>query len=111
MKQSKDPFEVAAEEQEEPAPDSPVGRDEIETQPSDAQPTVSSQGADMDNVVHPPDPQKTTIASASTSAAAKNKNKEDDDEEEEENMDVELGKVQSSSDPDKMAKMQYVFIC
>lgn len=109
MAQSKDPFEVAAEEQEESPPDSPVGRDETETQPSSAQPTVSSQGADVDNSIRPSNPRKATIASASTSAAAKTgKNKEDDDEEEEENMDVELGKVPSSSDPDKMAKMQSI---
>ncbi|KAI3693261.1 hypothetical protein L6452_33093 [Arctium lappa] len=109
MKQSKDPFEVAAEEQEESPPDTPVGHDETETQPPAAQPTVSSQGADADNSIRPSNPQKATIASASTSAAAKTvKNKEDDDEEEEENMDVELGKVPSSTDPDKMAKMQSI---
>ncbi|KVH91213.1 transcription initiation factor TFIID subunit 11-like [Cynara cardunculus var. scolymus] len=111
MKQSKDPFEVAADEQEESPPDSPVGHDETETQPPSAQPTVSSQGADVDtNSIRPSNPQKATIASASTSAAAAKtvKNKEDYDEEEEENMDVELGKVPSSSDPDKMAKMQSI---
>lgn len=109
MKQSKDPFEVAAEEQEESPPDSPVGHDETEAQPPPGQPIVSSREADVDNAIRPSNPQKATTASASTSAAAKTvKNKEDDDEEEEENMDVELGKVPSSSDPDKMAKMQSI---
>lgn len=36
------------------------------------------------------------------------KNKEDEEEEEEENMDVELSKLPSSADPDKMAKMQAI---
>lgn len=36
------------------------------------------------------------------------KNKEEEEEEEEENMDVELSKLPSSADPDKMAKMQAI---
>ncbi|KAI5676959.1 hypothetical protein M9H77_07909 [Catharanthus roseus] len=68
MEQSKDPFEVTFEEQEESPPESPIAPDENETQ-------------------IPP--------------------KEDDEEEEEENMEIELGKLTSTGDPDKMAKMQY----
>jgi transcription initiation factor TFIID subunit 11 len=40
------------------------------------------------------------------SARSKAKNKDDDEEEEEDNMDVELSKLASTADPDKMAKMQ-----
>lgn len=106
MKQSKDPFEVAAEES---PPDSPLGHADAETQDPAVQPAVSSQGADADNSIHPLNEKKTTTKLASTSAAAKNvKNKEDDDEEEEEHMDVELGKFPSSSDPSKLAKMQSI---
>ncbi|KAF3965354.1 hypothetical protein CMV_010446 [Castanea mollissima] len=52
-------------------------------------------------------------ASASTSrggggASHPSKNKEEEEEEEEENMDVELSKLPSSADPDKMAKMQAI---
>lgn len=110
MKQSKDPFEVAAEEHESSPPDSPVGHTETGTQDLAAQVSVSSHGADADNSIHTLNPQKETIKSASTSASAAKtvKNKEDDDEEEEENMDVELGKFPASSDPSKMAKMQAI---
>ncbi|XP_075674586.1 transcription initiation factor TFIID subunit 11 [Castanea sativa] len=52
-------------------------------------------------------------ASASTSRGGgggshPSKNKEEEEEEEEENMDVELSKLPSSADPDKMAKMQAI---
>ncbi|KAM4097885.1 hypothetical protein ACJW30_07G035800 [Castanea mollissima] len=54
-------------------------------------------------------------ASASTSRGGDggsgshpSKNKEEEEEEEEENMDVELSKLPSSADPDKMAKMQAI---
>ncbi|XP_076906627.1 transcription initiation factor TFIID subunit 11-like [Bidens hawaiensis] len=106
MKQSKDPFELAADES---PPDSPVGHADTGTQDPAVQAAVSSQGADVDNSIHPSNQQKATVKSASTSAAGKSvKGKEDDDEEEEENMDVELGKFPSSSDPTKLAKMQSI---
>nr|XP_043628948.1 transcription initiation factor TFIID subunit 11-like [Erigeron canadensis]XP_043628949.1 transcription initiation factor TFIID subunit 11-like [Erigeron canadensis]XP_043628950.1 transcription initiation factor TFIID subunit 11-like [Erigeron canadensis] len=109
MNQSKDPFEVAAEEHEESPPDSPVAHESTEAQTAAAPITVGSHGADTNNVVRSITSQKTTIKSASTSAGAKaGKNKEDDDEEEEEHMDVELNKLPSSSDPSKMAKMQSI---
>lgn len=107
MKQSNDPFEVATEEQDESPPDSPVGHEETGTQTPVAQPIVSSRGGEVNKSSRNLNSRKAIVASASTSAAAKNvKNKEDDDEEEEENMDVELGKFPSSSDPSKMATMQ-----
>ncbi|KAI3700981.1 hypothetical protein L2E82_45622 [Cichorium intybus] len=106
MQQSKDPFEVVTEEQEESPPNSPTVHEETETQTPTAPLSVNSQGADVDNTKNP---QKSAATSAATSATAKTvKNKEDDDEEEEENMDVELGKLPSSSDPSKMAKMQSI---
>ncbi|KAL7608796.1 transcription initiation factor TFIID subunit 11 [Lactuca sativa] len=105
MQQSKDPFEVVAEEHEESPPNSPTAHDETEPQTPNPPPVVNSQGADVDNTIRSRNPQK----SAATSATAKmGKNKEEDDEEEEENMDVELGKLPSSSDPSKMAKMQSI---
>ncbi|XP_076946812.1 transcription initiation factor TFIID subunit 11-like [Bidens hawaiensis] len=106
MKQSKDLFEVAADES---PPYSPVGRADTETQDPSVQPAASSQGADVDNNIHPSNQPKAAVKSASTSAAGKSvKGKEEDDEEEEENMDVELGKFPSSGDPAKLAKMQSI---
>ncbi|KAD6453129.1 hypothetical protein E3N88_07834 [Mikania micrantha] len=98
MKQSKDPFEVAAEES---PPESPVGHADTKTQDLAVQPPVSSHRADAENNIHPLNQQKATMKPAAKAV----KNKEDDDEEEEENMDVELGKFPSSSDPAKLAKM------
>ncbi|XP_071717088.1 transcription initiation factor TFIID subunit 11-like [Rutidosis leptorrhynchoides] len=111
MMQSKDPFEVSAEEHDQSPPDSPAGHDETEFQNESASQTIGSQGADGDNNAsrRPSNTQKLENKSASTSAAVKSvKNKEDDEEEEEENMDVELNKLPSSSDPSKMAKMQSI---
>lgn len=107
MKHSKDPFEAAIEEeQEESPPESPVGggggagggdgseegRIEIDqTQEEDERPV---------DVRRP-------MRKAKTSAVVTEaKNKDEDDEEEEENMEVELTKYPTSSDPAKMAKMQ-----
>lgn len=104
MKKSKDPFEIAFEEQEESPPDSPVGLDENETQAS-AGPSIGDPDMNANGLA----------ANPSTSAAGANpvgtagqigKNKEDDDEEEEENVDVELGKLRPSGDPVKTANMQ-----
>lgn len=133
MKQSKDPFEVAFEEQEDSPPDSPIKPDD---RGDDTQPQIlaaqqfstlnNAQGDDDDyddydnddgnNSNDPPlDSKKvapsSSIPNSSTSTAARtirNKsNKEDEEEEmEEDNMDVELGKFTSTGDPDKMAKMQ-----
>ncbi|KAD6453127.1 hypothetical protein R6Q59_015051 [Mikania micrantha] len=101
MKQSKDPFEVAAEES---PPESPIGHADTKTQDSTVQPPVHSHRTDADSNIHPLNQQKATIKPAAKAV----KNKEDDDEEEEENMDVELGKFPSSSDPAKLAKMQSI---
>lgn len=104
-KQSKDPFEVAFEEQEESPPESPIAPDENETQPPAA--AASGQGDDVGAAVPPSNPSATTGAPISIGAAGPvGKSKEDDEEEEEENMEIELGKFPNSGDPDKMAKMQ-----
>lgn len=105
MKKSKDPFEIAFEEQEESPPESPVGLDENEAQTT----TGTNVNLERESDVKPP--ANTTYASTSAMApnsgpATIGKPKEDDEEEEEENMDVELGKFPASGDPAKMAKMQ-----
>ncbi|RDX87221.1 Transcription initiation factor TFIID subunit 11, partial [Mucuna pruriens] len=82
MKQSKDPFEAAFEES---PPDSPV---ETEAETQNPSPVVPL----------PQPPQKVSTA----------KTKDEEDEEEEDNMDVELAKLPSAGDPDKMAKMQAI---
>uniref|UniRef100_A0A166ESU2 TAFII28-like protein domain-containing protein n=1 Tax=Daucus carota subsp. sativus TaxID=79200 RepID=A0A166ESU2_DAUCS len=49
------------------------------------------------------------VAAGTTATASRGKNKDDEEEElEEDNMDVELGKLQSTGDPDKMAKMHAI---
>ncbi|KAF7801309.1 transcription initiation factor TFIID subunit 11 [Senna tora] len=118
MKQSKDPFEAAFEEQEDSPPESPV--DAFETQnPSTvvAQGTLADQEDDMSNTNNTGTksaarfiPAGKFLSAGTSSGPMTNatKNKDDDDEEEEENMDVELGKFPSSGDPDKMAKMQAI---
>ncbi|XP_051116014.1 transcription initiation factor TFIID subunit 11 [Andrographis paniculata] len=106
MKKSKDPFEIAFEEQEDSPPESPVGVDENETQTS-AGPNTNVTGEFEQSA-------KVLAAGPSTSAPVSigrtgpaGKNKDDDEEEEEENMDVELGKLRSG-DPAKTAKMQEI---
>ncbi|KAK4270617.1 hypothetical protein QN277_019401 [Acacia crassicarpa] len=114
MKQSKDPFEAAFEEQEDLPPESPD--EAFETQNPSA---VGVQGASVgqedyiSNSTGTKTPVQLTPATKFLSAGTSigpttnaTKNKDDEDEEEEENMDVELGKFPSSGDPDKMAKMQ-----
>ncbi|XP_022873331.1 transcription initiation factor TFIID subunit 11-like isoform X3 [Olea europaea var. sylvestris] len=89
MKKSKDPFEVAFEEQDVSPPESPTGPDENEEKTRDP----STSAAASNSVV---------------TAGPVGKSKEEDEEEEEENMDVELGKFPSSGDPDKVAIMQSI---
>ncbi|KAK8520544.1 hypothetical protein V6N12_004479 [Hibiscus sabdariffa] len=127
MKQSKDPFEAALEEQEESPPDCPVGEDELnshtpnesQNQTEGAQNILVDDDDDYDglgptikNPSHPSPSSTptlhTTSVNASVTAAVNNKNKEYDDDEEEENVDVELSKFPSSGDPTKMAKMQAI---
>ncbi|KAI8000908.1 Transcription initiation factor TFIID subunit 11 [Camellia lanceoleosa] len=119
MKQSKDPFEVAFEEQvDESPPDSPVV-DRIETQnQAHSESTASQLGVnvnahedededddydDEDLVEKANKPLKSRAV-----ASVNRKKKEEDEEEEEENMEVELRKAPSITDPDKMAKMQTI---
>lgn len=120
MKQSKDPFEAAFEEQEESPPNSPSAADDLEVQtniatasPAD---TIDLQDGDDDpkpvaaTATHSGIPSASTsmFVSSSSNVSAAPKTKEDDDEEEEENVEVELAKFPSSGDPDKMAKMQAI---
>ncbi|XP_054804047.1 transcription initiation factor TFIID subunit 11 isoform X2 [Prosopis cineraria] len=116
MKQSKDPFEAAFEEQEDSPPESPVEAFE-EQNPSavGAQGTSAGQEDDISNSSGTKTAIQFTPATKFHSAGPSGrpmtnvtKNKDDEDEEEEENMDVELGKFPSSADPDKMAKMQVI---
>ncbi|XVE83737.1 hypothetical protein DITRI_Ditri16bG0110400 [Diplodiscus trichospermus] len=127
MKQSKDPFEAALEEQEESPPDSPIGQDElnnetpIETQNQTAaghnilvdDDDYDDIGTNNNNPSHPSSSSTPMLLSTSVNAnvaaaAVTTKNKEFYDEEEEENVDVELSKFPSSADPAKMAKMQAI---
>ncbi|EOY32428.1 Transcription initiation factor TFIID subunit 11 isoform 2 [Theobroma cacao] len=123
MKQSKDPFEAALEEQEESPPDSPIGQDELDSQTQNQTPTghhtlvddddYDEIGTNTNNPSHPSSNSTPMLLTPSVnanvaSAAAASKNKEYDDDEEEENVDVELGKFPSSADPAKMAKMQAI---
>ncbi|XP_010260848.1 PREDICTED: transcription initiation factor TFIID subunit 11 [Nelumbo nucifera] len=107
MKQSKDPFEAAFEEEQESLPDSPVAPDELETQ-TPAATVVAFDAPDDDPGINIRSGQPSTSAAAQSTATTAGKTKEEEDEEEEENMDVELGKFPSSADPDKMAKMQAI---
>lgn len=107
MKKSKDPFEVAFEEQDVSPPESPTGPDENEEKTPGALALDVSGDDDMANNLHLTDPSTSAAASNSVvTAGPVGKSKEEDEEEEEENMDVELGKFPSSGDPDKVAIMQ-----
>ncbi|KAL3523221.1 hypothetical protein ACH5RR_016055 [Cinchona calisaya] len=106
MKQTKDPFEVAFEEQEESPPESPIAPDENETQ---TPAVIISQGDDVGTSVHPSNPSTATDAAILIGTAGRiAKSKEEDEEEEEENMEIELGKFSTGGDPDEMAKMQTI---
>ncbi|KAI5650385.1 hypothetical protein M9H77_36390 [Catharanthus roseus] len=106
MKQSKDPFEVAFEEQEESPPISPIAPDENEPQiPA----PMSDHADDTSMHNHPSNPSTSTAAAIPIGTTGPiGKPKEDDEEEEEENMEIELGKLTATGDPDKMAKMQAI---
>ncbi|XP_042512938.1 transcription initiation factor TFIID subunit 11 [Macadamia integrifolia] len=107
MKRSKDPFEVAFEEQQESPPESPVAVDETETQTPAATSTAMDVQEDDPSVnIQPTHP--STLVVAPSGAAAAGKTKEEEEEEEEENMDAELGKFPPGGDPDKLVKMQAI---
>ncbi|CAN4124973.1 unnamed protein product [Withania somnifera] len=109
MKHSKDPFEAAIEEEEGSPAESPVGLDENETEDQAAL-NGSVHGGDDANINPGPDNCLTssTVPISVGTAGPSSKIKEEDEEEEEENMDVQLGKFSSSSDPDKVVKMQSI---
>ncbi|KAK8352425.1 hypothetical protein V6Z11_A05G094100 [Gossypium hirsutum] len=117
MKQSKDTFEAALEEQEESPPDSPVGEDELNSQTPN-EPQNQTDGGhkllvdddDYDdigpNVKNPSHSSSSstpklhsTSVNANVTTGATIKNKEYDDDEEEENVEVELSKFPSSATP------------
>ncbi|XP_022152728.1 transcription initiation factor TFIID subunit 11 [Momordica charantia] len=122
MKQSKDPFEAAFEEQEESPPNSPSAADVVEIQTNvAASDALDSHDGDDDPkaataaaaavATHsgiPSAPTTSMFVSSSSNVSAAPKTKDDDEEEEEENVEVELAKFPSSGDPDKMAKMQAI---
>ncbi|WMV28061.1 hypothetical protein MTR67_021446 [Solanum verrucosum] len=108
MKRSKDPFEATFEEQDDSPPESPAGTDENEGQDQGAVGVNMNEGDDVNtDSREKPSTSKATSVSVST-AGPISKPKEEDEEEEEESMDVQLGKLSSSSDPDKLAKMQSI---
>ncbi|XP_055809829.1 transcription initiation factor TFIID subunit 11-like isoform X2 [Solanum dulcamara] len=108
MKRSKDPFEAAFEEQDDSPPESPVGTDENEGQDQGAV-GVNEHGGDDVNTDSREKPSTSKATSVSDGTAGPiSKPKEEVEEEEEESMDVQLGKLSSSSDPDKLAKMQSI---
>ncbi|KAL0311309.1 UNVERIFIED_CONTAM: Transcription initiation factor TFIID subunit [Sesamum angustifolium] len=107
MKKSKDPFEIAFEEQEESPPESPVGLDENEVQTSAGPSTIVTRELDASANVNATDPSTLGAVPIGT-AGPINKKQEDDEEEEEENMDVEFGKLRPTGDPAKTAKMQEI---
>ncbi|KAF5944725.1 hypothetical protein HYC85_018802 [Camellia sinensis] len=123
MKQSKDPFEVAFEElDEESPPDSPLPPDGIETQTQihahesaaeEEQIAIDSNDKEdvvdiVENTNTPSVNTKPSKYRAHAGPSVTGKMKEEDDEEEEENMDIELGKLSSTADPHKKAKMQSI---
>lgn len=124
MKQSKDPFEVAFEElDEESPPDSPLPPDGFETQTQihaqsesaaeEEQLAIDSNHKEdvvdiVENTNTPFVNTKPSKYRAHAAPSVTGKMKEEDDEEEEENMDVELGKLSSTADPHKKAKMQSI---
>ncbi|KAL5775872.1 hypothetical protein ACOSP7_013429 [Xanthoceras sorbifolium] len=103
MKQSKDPFEAALEEQEESPPESPIGQEELEGTQS------HTAGGGLEDEFETSNAAAVPGGSNVKANVAVAKNKEDDEEEEEENMDVDLAsKLPSSADPSKMEKMQSI---
>lgn len=111
MKQSKDPFEAAFEEQEESPPDSPLAADDSEFQTPAASGAIHQQevdGTDSSSHLHVASTSAGQSDVAGTSRG-NNRAKEEDEDDEEDNMDVELGKLSTSTgDPDKLAKMQAI---
>ncbi|KAJ8756249.1 hypothetical protein K2173_025061 [Erythroxylum novogranatense] len=136
MKQSKDPFEAAYDEEQEdydeeedegtapqqpPPPQGPP--DSPNLLPDDFDPQITN---DLVGVLDPPplppasqdyDDVGAGVTSTSGhqlnpsipgSAKSKGKNKDDDEDEDDDNMEVELSKFPSSADPTKMAKMQAI---
>jgi len=107
MKQvSKDPFEAAFEEQEDfPAVAVDGQQDDVDDDYHGIEIAAAGPSTSTSTSTAPTPP----VSVAKSNAKSKD---DDQEEEEEENMDVELSKLPSAaeSDPDKMAKMQYVLL-
>ncbi|KAM0946009.1 putative transcription factor Hap3/NF-YB family [Dioscorea sansibarensis] len=96
----KDPFEAAVEEQDSP-PESPI--------PPDDEIAVPAEGEeDEADARELPEAPSSAPPPATAGPGGGGRGKEEEEEEEEENMGVELGKLPSSGDPDKMARMQSI---
>lgn len=111
MKQSQDPFEAAFVEQEESPPESPSAANDMEAQLDEAFANDANQPEEeggMDIVVHPNVPSTSAAPPASARINQPSNKSKEEEEEDEDDMEVELGKLPSTGDPDKMAKMQYV---
>ncbi|KAF5182814.1 transcription initiation factor TFIID subunit 11-like [Thalictrum thalictroides] len=114
MKQpSKDPFEMAYEEEQDSPIESPTANDDVVTGIQSTADEDNNQNNNLNN--NNDDKMNGNANNPSTSGATPlppttttGKNKDDEEEEEEENMDMELGKFPSTGDPDKMAKMQAI---
>ncbi|KAF5733591.1 transcription initiation factor TFIID subunit 11 [Tripterygium wilfordii] len=106
MKQSKDPFEAAYDEQEESPPESPIAQEGSEAQTGGV--GAAAHGREDDDDTRGAHRPNISTSAPRAIASTSTKNKEDDDEEEEENVEVELSKFPSSADPTKMARMQSI---
>ncbi|XP_039119928.1 transcription initiation factor TFIID subunit 11-like [Dioscorea cayenensis subsp. rotundata] len=96
----KDPFEAAVEEQDSP-PESPI--------PPDDEIAVPAEGEEDETDARSlPEAPSSAPPPATAGPGGGSRGKEEEEEEEEENMGVELGKLPSSGDPDKMAMMQSI---
>lgn len=96
----KDPFEAAVEEQDSP-PESPIPPDDEIAVPAEGEEDEADARALPEAPSSAPPP-------ATAGPGGGGRGKEEEEEEEEENMGVELGKLPSSGDPDKMARMQSI---
>ncbi|KAL5549583.1 hypothetical protein UlMin_004814 [Ulmus minor] len=119
--QSKDPFEAAFEDQDDSPPESPSAIADPPPPPASlttSNPSSSFDAHDDDDPLPlpkhpssssavPPTVSSRTHFPTSASGSA-SKHREDDEEEDEENVEVELEKFPTSSDPHKMAKMQAI---
>ncbi|KAI4341789.1 hypothetical protein MLD38_026472 [Melastoma candidum] len=112
MKQFKDPFEAAFEEQHDDDDESPTESPVHHDPPGGPADPTSLPQDDYDDDDEDAANDAPSVATGTADASgAKVASKEEEEDEEEEHMDVDLPKFASSSatgDPDKMAKMQAI---